>query len=265
MNQAVAPKARPEFVLAAGDCVVLIRRSLRHLTRNVDEVIQSVVLPIMLLLLFRYLFGGAIQTGGPSYVNYVIAGVIVVSIAFSASATAVGVANDLQNGIVERFRTMPMFSSAMLVGHVVSAVLRNVLAVTLVVLVGLLVGFRPSASLGDWLVACGLLLLFITAISWLATLLGLLAGGVEAASGYAMILVFFPYASSALVPSESMPSILRAFVENQPFTPIVNAVRGLLIGTPTGNSVMLSVVWWLPVLALTVVVTVRYFRRHTGK
>ncbi|CAM3350861.1 ABC transporter permease [Kibdelosporangium persicum] len=263
MTQAIAAQERSSFGHALADCRVLIRRSMRHLTRNVDEIIQAIALPIMLLLLFRYLFGGAINTGGPSYVNYVIAGVVVLSVAFSATATAVGVANDLQNGIVERFRSMPMFGFSVLVGHVVSSVLRNVLSVILVVGLGMVVGFRPTAGIGEWLAAAGLLVLFMAAISWLATLLGVVAGGVEAASGYAMILVFLPYASSALVPSESMPSVLRAFVDYQPFTPVVNAIRSLLIGTPLGDNAWMALVWWVPILVLTALLTVRVFNRRT--
>ncbi|OEV05596.1 ABC transporter permease [Streptomyces oceani] len=264
MSQALAPKPYPEFVLALGDCAVLVRRSMRHLTRNIDQIFQTVLLPIVLLLLFRYLFGGAVQTGGPSYVNYVIAGVLVLSVTFSASATAVGVTNDLQEGIVERFRTMPMFSSAMLVGHVVSAVLRNGVSTALVIGVGWLVGFRPSAGPGEWLAALGILLLFTTAISWLATLLGILARSVEGANGLAMIVVFLPYASSALVPSETMPSVLRAFVEHQPVTPVVDAVRGLLVGTPHGDSAWSALAWWVPALVLTAALTIRHFRRRTN-
>lgn len=189
MTQAIATKERSAFADAAGDCAVLIRRSLRHITRNVDEMIQAVILPVMLLLLFRYLFGGAIETGGPTYVNYVVAGVMVLSVAFSATATAVGVANDLQHGLVERFRSMPMYGFSVLVGHVVSSVLRNMLSVDLVAGLGYVVGFRPTNSGAAWLAAFGILLLFMVAVAWLATLFGVLAGGVEAASGYAMILV----------------------------------------------------------------------------
>lgn len=247
------------------DCAVLVRRSLRHLFRNMDEIIQVIALPVMLLLLFRYLFGGAINTGGPSYVNYLISGVIVLSVAFSASATGVGVANDLQNGIVERFRTMPMFGPAVLVGHVISAVLRNIVSVILVIGVGYLVGFRPDASLTDWLAAGLILLVFILAVSWLAALIGVISGGVEAASGYAMILVFVPYASSALVPSDNMPTVLKAVVDNQPFTPVVNSVRALLIDQPVGNQAWLALAWWVPILVLTAALTMNRFLKHTRR
>ncbi|MEU5158964.1 ABC transporter permease [Streptomyces sp. NPDC020875] len=265
MSQIAAVRDRSGLGPVIADCLVMIRRSLRHLTRNMDEVIQAIALPIMLLLLFRYLFGGAINTGGPSYVNYLISGVIVLTVAFSASATAVGVANDLQNGLVERFRTMPMFGAAILVGHVVSAVLRNILSVALVIGVGYLVDFRPKATAGEWLTAFAILLVFMLAVSWLATLLGVIAGGVEAASGYAMILVFLPYASSALVPSDNMPTILKAVVDHQPFTSVVNAVRALLIDVPVGNDVWIAFAWWGPILVLTAAFTINRFARHTSR
>lgn len=219
----------------------------------------------MLLLLFRYLFGGAIETGGPTYVNYVVAGVIVLSVAFSATATAVGVAGDLQNGLVERFRSMPVYGFSVLVGHVVSSVLRNIISVAVVAGLGYLVGFRPTKSWMAWLAAFGILLLFMLAIAWLATLLGVLAGGVEAASGYAMILVFLPYTSSALVPSETMPPMLRTVVNYQPFTPIVNAIRALLIDTPLGHNAWLALLWWVPILTLAAAFAISRFHRRTTR
>jgi ABC-2 type transport system permease protein len=251
------------LALAAGDCAVLVRRSLRHFTRNGDELIQAVVLPIMLLLLFRYLLGGAINTGGPSYVNYVIAGVIVLSVAFNATATAVGMASDLKNGIVERFRSMPMFGASVLVGHVVSAVLRNVLSIVLIIGLGFVVGFRPNASAGEWLAAVGFLLLFMLAIAWISVLLGVVSSGIEAASGYAMILVFMPYASSALVPSETMPTVLRYYVDYQPFTPMIDTIRALLIGMPLDNSAWLALAWWIPILAAAAILSIGQYNRRT--
>lgn len=265
MTTATAPAARrrSEFSLAFGDCAVLVRRSVRHMTRNGDEVIQAFVLPVMLLLLFRYLFGGAIVTGGPSYVNYVVAGVIVLSVAFNASATAVGVATDLQHGLVERFRSMPMYGFSVLVGHVVSSMLRNTLATVLVIGLGYVVGFRPDANAAEWVAAIGLLLVFMMAIAWIAVLLGTIGSSVEAASGYAMILVFMPYASSALVPAESMPGWLRVYVDHQPFTPMIDAVRGLLIGLPVGNSAWFALAWWIPILVFGAVMATRSFHARS--
>ncbi|WP_084960252.1 ABC transporter permease [Thermoactinospora rubra] len=264
MTQATAVKEPSPLAVVVGDCVELSRRSLRHVTRNVDEIIQAFVVPVVLLLMFRFLFGGAINTGGPSYVDYVIAGVIVLSVTFNSPATAVAVANDLQNGIVERFKSMPMFGGAVLVGHVVAAVLRSLIAVVLVIGLGLVVGFRPTAGPVEWLAVLAVLLLFIVAVAWVATLLGLVSGGVEAAGGYATILVFVPYASSALVPPETMPTALRLFVEYQPFTPVIDTTRALLLGHPAGASVWLALAWWVPILVLTMAYAVRRFDRRTN-
>ncbi|MEU8252329.1 ABC transporter permease [Nonomuraea sp. NPDC048916] len=260
--EALAAQERSALAMAVGDCVEMSRRSVRHLTRNVDEVIQAFVVPILLLLMFRYLFGGAIEVNGPTYVNYVIAGVIVLSVAFNSPSTAVAIANDLQFGLFQRLRSMPVFQPAVLVGHVVAASLRSVMAVALAVGVGWLVGFRPTASLGDWLAVLGLLLVFILAMGWLAVLIGGVAGSVEGAGGLSFILVMLPYASSALVPPSSMPSVLRAVVENQPFTPLIDATRALLIGMPLGNSLWVALAWWAPILLISMAVTIRYFSRR---
>jgi ABC-2 type transport system permease protein len=259
--------ARPGSALSQGfgDCRVLIGRTLRHIIRNPEQAFQVITLPVILLLLFRYLFGYAIGTGSLSYVNYLLAGLIVISVAFNSTSTAVGVASDLQNGIVERFRSMPMLSSAVLVGHVAAAVLRNAVSMVIMIGLGFAVGFRPEAGIGGWLGALGLLLLFTTAVSSLAVLLGVVAGSVEGASGFSMILVFVPYASSALIPTESMPSVLRAVVSNQPVSPMIDAVRSLFNGLPVGNTVWLALVWWVGILVLSAPLAVRMFRRRATR
>lgn len=265
MTEAIAAPSRFSIGAALVDCQVLVHRSFRHLTRNMDQTFQAIALPIVMVLLFRYLLGGAINTGGPSYVNYVIAGLIVTSVAMNSTSTAVGVAGDLEKGLVDRFRSMPMVGSAVLVGHVVSGVLRNLLSAVIVVALGLLVGFTPSAGIGQWLAALGVLLVFVTALSTVATLLGVLAGTVEGANGFAMILMFLPYASSSLVPPSTMPGVLRAFVENQPFSPVVDALRALLIGTPLGDSAWVALLWWGAILVVTGGLAVRTFNRRTAK
>ncbi|HEX6352611.1 ABC transporter permease [Actinophytocola sp.] len=267
MTQTLAPRTgtRSAPVLALNDCLVLIGRNLRHVLRNPDQVIQVLALPVILLLLFRYLFGGAINTGDVVYVNYLIAGLLVISVAFNSTSTAVGVAADLQNGIVERFRSMPMLGQAVLIGHMVAGVLRNLLSTVILVGLGLVVGFRPTAGIGGWLGALGLLLLFMVGISWLAVLLGIVAGSVEGASGLSMIMVFLPYASSALVPADSMPAGLRFFVENQPVTPVIDAVRALLLDLPVGDSAWIALAWWLAFTALAATLAARTFRRRSSR
>lgn len=250
---------------ALRDSAVLSGRSIRHIVRNPEQAMVVVFLPIMLLVLFRYLFGGAIQTGAGGYVNYLIAGIMVISVAFNATTTTVGVCTDMLEGIVERFRSMPMVSTAVLTAHVVAAVVRNLISMTVIVLVGLLIGFRPAASPVGWAAAVGLMVLFVAAISWLAVIFGLLADSPEGATGLSLIIVFVPYASSAFVPPGTMPTALRLIVENQPVTPVIDAVRGLLLDQPIGNAGWLAVAWWGGILLIAVPLAGFLFRRRTGR
>jgi ABC-2 type transport system permease protein len=260
----IEPKARGSSVaLAYSDCVVLLGRSLRHLVRNMDQLIQTFSLPIILLLMFRYLLGGAIKTD-QTYINYVISGLIVISAGFNLTSTVIGVTNDMRNGIVERFRSMPVLPSAVLVAHVASAVIRTFVSATVLIVAGLAVGFRPDAGLGDWIAVVGLLLLFATALCWVAVILGLLAKSVEGGSGYGLILVFLPYLSSALVPTDTMPKVLGSIVKYQPVSAVADAIRSLLTNAPAGNSILLAIAWWAAILACSVPLAARLFRRRSA-
>ncbi|GAB3587604.1 multidrug efflux ABC transporter permease LieB [Amycolatopsis endophytica] len=241
---------------------VLTGRSIRHILRNPDQAMTAIFLPVALMLLFRYVFGGAIDTGGTAYIDYVIAGIIAISVTFNSTATTVGVTDDLTRGVVERFRSMPVSSTAVLTGHVVGSVVRNALSLAVMIGVGLLIGFSPGAGLGGWLAALGILLLFTLAISWVAAILGLLARSVEGAGGLGMVLVFVPYLSSAFVPPSTMPAGLRAVVEYQPVTPVVDSVRALLLDGPVGNAAWLAVLWWGAILVVAVPVAGALFRRR---
>ncbi|MEV7175009.1 ABC transporter permease [Streptomyces sp. NPDC093224] len=256
------PVPHSRLYWALSDTAVLIGRSVRHALRNGEQVIVSTVLPLVQLLVFRYLFGGAINTGEIDYAGYVIPGVIIISIGFNVSNTSVGLANDLQEGIVERFRSMPIVSTAMLTGHVAASVVRHCISITVVMLLGLAIGFDPKADPLEWVAAIGLLLVFATAASWLATVFSLLTRTVEGASGLSLIIVFLPYASSAYVPPSTMPSALRGIVEHQPFTPLIDSVRGLLLGMPIGNSGWIALAWWLGLLVAVVPVAGLLFRRR---
>jgi ABC-2 type transport system permease protein len=263
---AARPGRRSAVSLAVSDCNVLIGRDLRHVVRDPEQIFQVVSLPIILLLLFRFLLGGAIQTSDKAYVDYVVAGLLVISMTFNSTTTVIGITNDLTNGIVERLRSMPIVTGALLVGHVVSGVLRSFVSVVVLILFALLVGFRPHASLIDWLAALGLLLLFVTTPSWLAVLLGLSASTPEGASGIGMLLVFLPYASSALVPSGSITvPALRAVVKNQPMTPVIDTIRGLMTNTAIGNSGWIAVAWWAGLLLVAVPLALRKFKRRTAQ
>lgn len=249
---------------ALRDGATLVGRSLRHIPRNIESLLMSVMLPVMLMLLFVYVFGGAINTG-TEYVNYVVPGIILLCAGFSASMTAVSVATDMLTGIVDRLRSMPILSSAVLIGHAVSSLARNALATALVLGVAYLAGFRPTATALEWTAAVGVLLLFVLAISWVSVCLGLIAKSQDAANGFTFVFAFLPYVSSAFVPTETMPSVLHAFARNQPVTPVIETLRGLLMGTPIGHSAVLAVAWFGGILVVSWALAAYLFRRRTTR
>lgn len=233
---------------ALSDSLTLIGRSVRHSLRSVDALVVAIALPVMLLLLFTQVFGGAIQTGG-DYVDFVVPGIVLLCAGYGSAATAVTVCEDMTQGVVDRFRSLPIVSSALLTGHVVATVLRNLVSTVLVVLVALLLGFAPDATVAQWLAAAGLLLLWMLAVAWLAACFGLLARDPEAAGAFAFVVMFLPYLSSAFVPVDTMGSGLRVFAEHQPVTPLVDTLRALLTGAPGGDATA-AVLWCAGGIAL---------------
>jgi ABC-2 type transport system permease protein len=243
---------------------VMITRCLRRSLRDPEAFFTSLVL----MLLFVYVFGGAIRTGS-AYVNYVVPGLIVLCAAFGAGTTAVAVATDMANGIVDRFRSMPIRSSSLLIGHVVASLARNLLATTLVVGVAIGIGWRPAAPVPQWIAAAGVVVLFVLALSWLAAGIGLIARSAEAANSVSFALLFIPYVSTAFVPARTMPRALAAFAGNQPFTPIIETIRGLWTGhTATGASpgheALLAISYCAAILIASSAVASWLFRHRTG-
>lgn len=247
--------------------VIFIGRSLRHSIRDVDALLMAIVLPVMLMLIFTTVFGGAIAADGDyvSYVNYVVPGIILLCAGFGASSTAVEVNNDMTNGIIDRFRTMPVRSEAVLTGHAVASLLRNLLASTVVVGVALLLGFRPNATPLEWLGAIGIISLYILAITWLFAVLGLVARSAGAASGYGFALLFLPYLSSAFVPVDTMPSWLQWVATYQPITPVIETIRSLLTGTDAGTQPWWAIGWCLLILLVAYAWGAWLFPRRTAK
>ena len=247
------------------DCWVLIVRSLKHIFKNMDQLLSLVMQPIMFMLLFRYVFGGAINTGEISYVNYLMAGIIVQTAAFGATTTAMNVALDLKRGIVDRFRSLPMADATVLIGHVTADLIRNLISTTIMILVGLLVGFRPNATLEEWILAAALLMLFTFAVSWLSAILGLLVKTVEAVM-WASFVVIFPitFASSAFVPTTGMVTPVRLFAENQPVTHTIEALRALTVGTEMGNHGWIAVLWWAAITIIAIPLCGYLFRRYSN-
>ena len=245
------------------DSWVLAKRSIKHITRNLDQLFAVALFPIMFFLLFRYVFGGAIDTGDLSYINYLVAGILVQMLAFGANYTTLNLAIDLQRGIVDRFRSLPMTSSALLVGHVGADLFRNAISGLLVLGVSFLLGFQPVAGPVEWLLVLALAILFSLAISWLSAIMGLLVKSVEAAQWTGFIIIFpLTFVSSAFVPTDTMPDALRFFAENQPLTHVIEAIRGWLVGSPIGDSGWLGFAWCVGIILVSIPVATWLFRRQ---
>ncbi|MFB7142356.1 ABC transporter permease [Gottfriedia sp. NPDC056225] len=243
---------------------VFIKRSLLQSTRNIEVLITSIMLPIMLMLMFTYVFGGAIDPSG-QYVNYVVPGIILLCAAFGSSSTAVDISTDMTNGIMDRFRTMPIQSSGVITGHVVASLLRNLLATGIVIFVAFMVGYEPNCTFTEWISAIGIIVLFILAFTWLFAAIGLLVSSPSAASGYGFILLFLPYLSSAFVPTSTMPKWLRGIAENQPITPLTETIRNLLNGGNVKNDIWWAIGWCLFILVGSFIWSNWLFHRKSGR
>lgn len=259
---APAPALRPR-PNPVTDAFTMAARSLRISWRNLDALLTSLMLPVMLMLLFVYLFGGAINTG-TKYVTYVVPGVLMLCAGFGASLTAVSVSTDMTGGIIDRFRSMDVGGASVLAGHVAASVARNTVSTVIVLAVAFAIGFRPRADALGWLAAAGVLLLFVLAMSWFSAAVGLLARTPEAASGFTFFVMFLPYPSSAFVKIDTMPSWIHGFAEHQPATPVIESLRGLLLDTPVGNSPWQAVAWCGGILLAAVAVSGVLFRRRTA-
>jgi ABC-2 type transport system permease protein len=245
------------------DALTLSGRCLRLSRRNTEALLTSLMLPIMLMLLFVYLFGGAIRTG-TEYVTYVVPGVLLLCAGYGASITAVSVSHDMSSGLVDRLRSLDVGGAAFLAGHVVASVARNAASTVVVLGVGILIGFRPDATPLEWVAAAGMLALFVVALSWFAALIGLLAKTPEGASGFTFFVMFLPYPSSAFVPIATMPAWIHGFAAHQPVTPVIETIRSLLLGTPAGTSPVQAVAWCSAILVASVALAGVLFRRRTA-
>jgi ABC-2 type transport system permease protein len=256
------PRVPPRWRSVLADSLTMTGRSLRLARRNLEAILVSLLLPVLLMLLFVYLFGGAIQTG-TRYVTYVVPGVLLLCASFGASMTAVSVSNDMTGGIIDRFRSLDVAGAAVLAGHVAASLARNAVATVLVLGVAFAIGFRPNAGPANWLAAAGILLGFILAISWLSAAFGLLVRSPEAAGGFTFLMSFLPYPSSAFVPVDTMPTWLHGVANNQPVTPVIETLRGLLLGTPVGSSPWQALAWCLGILVASIAFAGVLFRRRT--
>jgi ABC-2 type transport system permease protein len=248
-----------------GDTTVLLGRSMRHITRSLDTIITVTIMPIALMLLFVYVFGGAINAGPHRYVNYLLPGILLITIAMGISYAAVRLFTDLQSGIFERFQSMPIARSSSLWAHVLTSVVSNLISLVLVVLVALIMGFRSGAGVLAWLAVAGILVLFTLALTWIAVIAGLSAKTVEGAGAFAYPIIFLPFISSAFVPTQTMPGPVRAFAENQPVTSIVNTIRDLLAKQPVSTGIWIALAWCLGILIVAYIFAIAIYRRRISQ
>jgi ABC-2 type transport system permease protein len=253
------------------DSATMLRRTLRRMRRYPSLTFFIAAIPVILLLLFVYVFGGTLGAGlggvaggRDAYIAYVVPGILLITIAGAGQGTAISVAMDMTQGIIARFRTMAVARTSVLMGHVIGSVIQALLALALVVVIAVLIGFRPTTGPAEWLLALGLLTLTAVALTWISVALGLVSNSVETASNLPMFLVFLPFLSSGFVPTDSMPGPLAWFAENQPFTPIIETLRGLLLGTPIGNNGAWAVAWCLVLSAAGALWAMRLYERKSA-
>ena len=244
-----------------GDSTVLLGRSLKHVTRSVDTIITTAVTPIAMMLMFVYVFGGAINTGSASYVNYMLPGILLITVASGVAYTAFRLFTDMKSGIFERFQSMPIARSGVLWAHVLTSLLANLISLVIVVGVALLIGFRSGAGVLGWLAVVGIVFLFTLALTWLAVIPGLTAKTVDGASAFSYPLIFLPFLSSAFVPTGTMPGPVRAFADHQPVTSIVNAIRDLFAGQPVGSDLWIALAWCVGILVAAYSFAMVIYRR----
>jgi ABC-2 type transport system permease protein len=244
-----------------GDTAVLLGRSLRHIMRSPDTIITTTIMPIAFMLMFVYVFGGSIKSGSEHYVNYLLPGILLITIASSISYTAFRLFLDMKSGIFERLHSMPIARSSVLWAHVLTSLVASLISVVVVVLVALLMGFRSGADVLAWLAVAGILVLFTLALTWLAVIAGLSAKTVEGASAFSYPLIFLPFVSSAFVLTDTMPGPVRAFAENQPVTPLVDAIRDLYSQQPVSADIWIALAWCLGILIVAYALAMATYHR----
>src|ERR1700680_3386557 len=245
-----------------GDTAVLTGRPMRHVTRSLDTIITTAITPIAIMLLFVYVFGGAIRHGSGSYVTYLLPGILLIPIASGISYTAFRLFTDIQGGIFERFQSMPIARSGVLWAHVLTSLAANLISLVAVVGVALLMGFRSGAGVLAWLAVAGILILFTLALTWIAVIPGPTAKAVDGASAFAYPLIFLPFISSAFVPTHTMPGPVRAFAEHQPVPSIVNAIRDLFTQQPVGTDIWIALAWCVGILIVAYIFAMVIYRRR---
>ena len=243
------------------DLSVMFGRSMRHIFRSMDTIITVCITPIAMMLLFVYVFGGAIKTGAENYVNYLLPGIMLMAIGSGIAYVSYRLFLDKQRGIFERFHSMPIARSTVLWGHVLTSLISNGISVVVIILVALLMGFRSTAGILEWLAVFGILGVFTLALTWIAVIAGLAAKTTDGAGAFAYPIIFLPFISSAFVPTATMPTAVRAFAENQPVTPIVEAIRNLLGNQPVGNDIWVALIWCIAIMVVAYIIAMRLYKK----
>jgi len=243
------------------DMSVMFGRSMRHIFRSMDTIITVCITPIAMMLLFVYVFGGAIKTGTDNYVNYLLPGIMLMAIGSGIAYVSYRLFIDKERGIFERFHSMPIARSTVLWGHVLTSLISNGISVVVIILVALLMGFRSTAGILEWLGVFGILGVFTLALTWIAVIAGLAAKTPDGAGAFAYPIIFLPFISSAFVPTNTMPKVVRAFAENQPVTPIVEAIRNLLSNQPVGNEICTAMIWCIAIIVVAYIFAIRIYKK----
>lgn len=243
------------------DMSVMFGRSMRHIFRSMDTIITVCITPIAMMLLFVYVFGGAIESGTENYVNYLLPGIMLMAIGSGIAYVAYRLFTDKKRGIFERFHSMPIARSTVLWGHVLTSLISNAISVVVIILVALLMGFRSSAGILEWLAVFGILGIFTLALTWIAIIAGLAAKTPDGAGAFSYPIIFLPFISSAFVPTNTMPTVVRIFAENQPVTPIVEAIRNLLANQPVGNEIWTALAWCIAITVIAYIFAIRIYKK----
>lgn len=243
------------------DMCVMFGRSMRHIFRSMDTIITVCITPIAMMLLFVYVFGGAIKTGTENYVNYLLPGIMLMAIGSGIAYVSYRLFIDKERGIFQRFHSMPIARSTVLWGHVLTSLISNGISVIVIILVALLMGFRSSAGILEWLGVFGILGIFTLALTWVAVIAGLAAKTPDGAGAFSYPIIFLPFISSAFVPTDTMPSVVRVFAENQPVTPMVEAIRNLLANKPVGNDIWVALAWCIVIMLVAYSFAMRAYKK----
>jgi len=242
------------------DSFIMFKRNLTKTMRSPQSMVMAIIVPVVMMILFGYVFGGIANVGELSYINFIVPGIIVQCVTNASSATAISLHNDMNKGIIDRFRSMAIAKSAVISGHVWLSVIRSMVITAITIGAAFVMGFRPNAGFSDWLMISAILTLFIVAVTWVAVVIGLLSADAESISGGMFLLTILTFLSSAFTPTYALPNVLRVFAQHQPMTPVIDAVRSLMLGVPANGAFLTAFLWCLGITLLAFVASVHIYK-----